>query len=408
MPLKTSYFSKLDVNFLYIFGFSLFILFIPISVSLRQLGIGILFFAFLFDYIHFKKNSYNKESFIKIDKKILSLISFFIFILLINVLFVSYYPSRSFEVFFRILWKAFPLFFIAARFVQRKSENIRYLSLIYVVSMTVQGIDAMYQLNTGVSFISGDPGSWARRLTGTMGDPRVTVYIAIGLFAYFVLFDIFKKKFNYFTSFIITLCLSAPAILFLILSKTRSAWFGAIAFIIFLIIFKRKLILPFVFTIIILSSIFIKTIIARLNFETIANDYRWDYWTIGLKLLKEKPFFGHGLGIYEKAFTKYGLIPPSPYEHVGHPHNIYIQLLVNVGLIGTAIFLLFVSLIFYFGIKRYLISKDYYIILTLGACLAYLVSAFSNASFFLPWWLGLAMIMFGVSAGLTSTNNFKE
>jgi len=117
--------------------------------------------------------------------------------------------------------------------------------------------------------------------------------------------------------------------------------------------------------------------------------------------LREKPFLGHGLGIYRQAFTKYGWIPPSPYENIGHPHNIYIQLLVNVGFIGTAIFLLFVSLIFYFGIKRYLISKDYYIILTLGACLAYLVSAFSNASFYLPWWLGVAMMMFGVSAGLS-------
>lgn len=401
MKLKTSYCRQINVNVLYIFGFSLFILFIPISVSLRQLGIGTLFLAFLVDYFQFKKNAYSKKPFIQINKIIFILFSSFIFIMLINVLFISYYPSRSFEVFFRILWKAFPLFFIAARFVQRETDNVRYLSIIYVISMTIQGIDAMYQLKTGVSFISGDQITWNGRLSGTMGDPRVTVYVAIGLFAYFVLFDVLKEKFNCFISFIVTFCLSVPAVLFLILSKTRSAWFGAIAFIIFIIIFKRKLILPFVFTIIIIAGIFIKTIIARLNVETIASDYRWDYWTIGLKLLREKPFLGHGLGIYRQAFTKYGWIPPSPYENIGHPHNIYIQLLVNVGFIGTAIFLLFVSLIFYFGIKRYLISKDYYIILTLGACLAYLVSAFSNASFYLPWWLGLAMMMFGVSAGLS-------
>jgi len=90
--------------------------------------------------------------------------------------------------------------------------------------------------------------------------------------------------------------------------------------------------------------------------------YRLCYWKIGWEMFKKKVFQGYGLRSYRKLvyyaqaeinekdptfLDKYRYITPQPREC----HNDWLEDLVELGLIGTAIRWLLIGLVFYLGIK---------------------------------------------------------
>lgn len=71
-----------------------------------------------------------------------------------------------------------------------------------------------------------------------------------------------------------------------------------------------------------------------------------DHYEIALNMFKEKPLIGHGV----KSFRKYCIKPEnyvSDYGCTTHPHNIYMQLLAETGILSfLIIFFLFLVLVF--------------------------------------------------------------
>ena len=69
------------------------------------------------------------------------------------------------------------------------------------------------------------------------------------------------------------------------------------------------------------------------------------HYKIALKMIKQKPFFGHG----PKTFRKFCAEPENFINDVActtHPHNILMQLLSETGIVGTLIyFIIFISLL---------------------------------------------------------------
>lgn len=76
-----------------------------------------------------------------------------------------------------------------------------------------------------------------------------------------------------------------------------------------------------------------------------------------IRLFKEKKFFGHGIKNYRQVCKN----PQNPqyfsyneniykYHCSSHPHNIYLELLVETGLVGTLIFIIF-TIVYIFQIK---------------------------------------------------------
>ena len=74
---------------------------------------------------------------------------------------------------------------------------------------------------------------------------------------------------------------------------------------------------------------------------------RMDAWIWSIKAWLQKPWFG--LGPYSFYFipTRFA----QGYYH-DHPHNVFIQCLVEWGIVGTALFLIFLSTLFITGIKN--------------------------------------------------------
>ena len=68
---------------------------------------------------------------------------------------------------------------------------------------------------------------------------------------------------------------------------------------------------------------------------------RFDWWKVSLQLVSEKPFFGHGAGSFETAHNRAKSSRITPTDN---PHNEYLFIATQFGLVGLALFLLMIGL----------------------------------------------------------------
>jgi len=98
-------------------------------------------------------------------------------------------------------------------------------------------------------------------------------------------------------------------------------------------------------------------------------DDRLEIWSNSFKLIKEKPFFGHGAGHWKSEILKYGVGDYHKGIEYSHAHNWLIQTASEVGLVGLGIVLiLFISI---FNLGRIRKNPD---IITMGIALIVLTS----------------------------------
>jgi O-antigen ligase len=119
---------------------------------------------------------------------------------------------------------------------------------------------------------------------------------------------------------------------------------------------------------------------------------RRDIWSATVKLIKDHPYIGVGLGAYQFAYTRYD--QSSGAQRVEQSHNDYLQIVADAGLIGGLIALTFVILLFARGFSAAQTHDREKRAITLGAlsgCFAIAVHSFvefnlqitSNAQLFL-------------------------
>ena len=160
----------------------------------------------------------------------------------------------------------------------------------------------------------------------------------------------------------------------LIMTKSRSAW-GALILSIPLIIGSSSLIwfvpLLLVITLIISFTVipnnypdlqlFMQSLIPKefweefspKQFDVPTRELRITIWLFALKLIKLKPFFGYGAGLFPLIYVLYNK------NSVGHTHNIFLELAFNYGLPVSIIFLSFLSLLYYKSYTKINYEKKY-------------------------------------------------
>jgi O-antigen ligase len=175
----------------------------------------------------------------------------------------------------------------------------------------------------------------------------------VGAYSYFLTFFSllyiigYTKNFKLFRVF--CLVLSSGVIIYL--SHTRSvlvsAVFGLITWMLWKIITKNKLLFNFYFILILVFGYLFTVVYPRLdtvldNFYYY-NDLVYQYtgknilsgrdklWSELLVLIENKPFFGYGSGALPSDFINTNL----------SSHNLYIQIALQVGIVGLSVFLLF-------------------------------------------------------------------
>ena len=287
------------------------------------------------------------------DRKIIGALFFYVL-----VLFFSVFRADQFNVGLRQAFSAFyymvPPFLLAHLFIQPQ-KRFYYLGImiVTVVASSLYGYaQALYGFPWSFGFIdrlelAGNLSQALPILALWLGErvvPRSTPRIRVLLFLAFML------------------CTAA-----LILTGRRGAWlavgFSLLVYLMYYAFTVRKafrFIVALLVVILLLAGSLSVLPTAKERMLSLTNPHeysvvtRFAMWTCASRMFVDQPFFGVGLGNYADRYLQQ-YYDPEPWEQFGkdhdglthkHPHNIYLYLLAETGLVGFLAFLLLVGCVF--------------------------------------------------------------
>ncbi len=203
----------------------------------------------------------------------------------------------------------------------------------------------------------------------------------------------------------------------IIIAFSRGAFMGALMGLLFLIFFLRLQGKPvkknYVFLFVAIFGILAITGILVMNSHYVVDllnrkgtaDGRLSIWLESLQLIKDRPLFGHGINTFMRIFQYYRKVPSSSPTFA---HNCYIQMAVEVGIVGLVSFLVIILKLFLnqFRKRETCYSSNNFQVLSLGllaGIFAFLVHSFFDnnlyslqLSAFLWYMIGLYVAMDGL------------
>ena len=380
-----------NVNIFLILIFNIYLLGLvlgPIFVNL---------FLFILFYIYLKNFKHNTIFLINNFSVITKLQIVFIIYILLNSLF----SGHDINLFYKSLFyfRFFLLAFVISQFLNLKLETLKYVILSILIFSIFLGIDIFYQFLTGYDFFGLKAGICTypdgeqnfnvkncERFSGFFGEELIagsflSTYGIMAIYLFFTKFDNFKFK-NYLLIIILFIIISAT-----LLSGERNAILTLMIIFFINVLFNKKIqkfFLFLLFSIILIFSILFSTVdnIKYRYFEWPINHLNKAPGNIITKVLStswgthyitsydiflDNKLFGSGFKSfriecqkdkynYEALNKKYNLENTSNGCST-HPHNLYLEILSELGLVGFVIFLLLI----YFIVFRPLI-KDFRLI----------------------------------------------
>lgn len=261
---------------------------------------------------------------------------------------LSFAPESSLKI-FAIYFVFMAFYFVITNTVKSKKQFFDLLTVFAISGFCVcaYGI-AQYVFGWDIAQSWLDEGMFSElkmRIYSTLGNPNVLgEYILLVIPITAALFFTNKKVFPRLV-YAAIFCVDFAA---LILTMSRGCWIGFMASAAVFITFAAgKLWGLALIALPILPFIIPESIISRFtsigNMKDSSTSYRVYIWMGTLALLKD--FFVSGIGMGSDAFTE--VYPFYSYNAVvaPHSHNLFLQITVELGIVGTAVFLL---LLFFF------------------------------------------------------------
>ena len=193
--------------------------------------------------------------------------------------------------------------------------------------------------------------------------------------------------------------LSTMAIIF---TFSRGSWTAMFISFIFLATLSRqniKWLMPVFITVVVLFlfPVFYERLL--FTFKAGGDSDRFRYWLAAWKMINAHPFLGIGVGTFMANFSKF-----LPGSNISYAHNCYLQIWAETGIFALLCFGGFVVSVAYFGIKKFIISRDFILLGLLSGVVGFLVHSFFDTDLYS---LRLA-ILFWVWVGLISARIFQK
>ncbi len=254
-------------------------------------------------------------------------------------------------------------FFLVVNNIKKETEVENLLTILILIS-TLVGIYAVWQHYSGMDL-------YRHKLL----EPRGEVFISLGLFDHHLTFGgycmlvfllastflLYRKRPGLFR----ILDFAAPALLglSLVFSYARSAWFGALTGIVALGLLKGGRFVYFmimgVLVVCVLVLVIEPTSLDRIKEIDLSKDKpestRVRLWQTSINMIKAKPIWGVGLGNFGQMFDRYKV--DGIYDTTCHPHNDFLNVAVNSGLLGLLAYLSIWVVFLRSGIKSVLKKK---------------------------------------------------
>jgi O-antigen ligase len=409
-------------------------LFISTTPALYIIGVAFLEFTIIYSSLIAIYSILKKQ--IKVQfNYVFFLISFFYII--VNL---SSFMSQDLNSIFKSL--AYFRFFLFYLFIINFFNNYYFKLLIKIILFCLLFIyiDIIYQYLTGKDFFGYEPGLNLTRYQGPFGEELISgAYIKKYLFLSLILLLSINK--NYLLNIYILLSIVIVFItgekmsfiltifgvgLFMLfdLKNNKNLLFGIISFLIIIFLFLnnphieneklKKIHNRYNKDFKIALGIDVKK---KFNERFFSNSVHFIHWATAFELFKQKPFFGHGIKQFRnkclnvKAITlknnyNINLDLGKNYRCTTHPHNFYLELISETGIISLMIILLLY--IFYFKRILNLENRNYKISIFL-CLLVYIFPIASTGSFFtnhnsFHFWFIISLVEFIYINQLRETN----
>ncbi|NLN48958.1 MAG: polymerase, partial [Clostridiales bacterium] len=246
------------------------------------------------------------------------------------------------------------------------------------------------------------------RVIGTFGNPNVFAeYLEHILPASIALAFVYKKWMNK----AIAAVLAIVMFVCLLLTSSRGAWLGfASAMMMFTILKLSKYIPLFLAGGILTIPLAPKVIIQRIstigNIKDSSNEYRTYIWEGTIKMIKDFWVTGVGYGYwaFKNTFYEYSIKGTKTW----HSHNMYLEIMAEMGIFGLLTFAWFVLSLFIHSIKFILKTKDKYLSYISAGLLAGFLSIMVHGVAEHILYMPKSVIMFWMFAGFISTARIIE
>ena len=409
-------------NFLYVL-----ILFFPILIILGPVALNIFSIIFSLYAIVNYKNFFKLKVF-----NLEILIFFFTFII-----FIFPYDSINFEnsfskylAFIRFILMLFGLIF----FFEKENKDRKFLARIYktyILILTIIIIDVLYEFYFG-SNILGFSSSYKGRIASFTNDELIIGFI-FSILALSTLVFIYKNNTNLKFLFIIIIFL---IISFLIGERSNFIKLTTLIMLFYLVNIKNFNFKSFLFKIIIIITLLISFLEITKNtyqgkkiYSTFNNLISFKENKISLNIKKEflntrhaahymtaykifldYPVFGIGINNFYQESSKKKYKIENYSSSSNHPHQIYLEIISEVGLFGLVYFLLIFFYPIYISLKKVLKSKEINLISHLLLHIFFIFPILPSGSFFgtiygIPFWFNLAILIYLSKMNL---KNFKK
>ena len=390
---------------------------IPLSLLLGTLiaEIVIFFIIIFFLYELFLNKNFNflKNNF------------FLIFLLIYFYLIINLLNSSNFDLSLNrsIYFIRFPILVLAiAYFVKKNNYNYKIIYNFWTITISIVILDLYFQYIFGFNtFGFVTPGTG--RLSGFLGDELKIAHLIIGFTMHIIIYNFVKnKKAKIFYLSIIFYLI----ILFLVNERSNAIRGIFIFFFAYLLINEIKLKEKLIFLIIIFSIVtsiisFNKNVNQRFfheikeHFEKnkiseiVKNTRYGSHYKSGLEIFKKNPYLGSGIKTFRKECTSVDLkkyYNDDQLHHFNcstHPHQLHIEFLSELGIIGYILFIILFFFLLTKSFKVYLKNKNSNILCPVLFITAQYLPLIPSGSFF----TNFGAIIFWTNVGLIYSEVLK-
>lgn len=304
------------------------------------------------------------------------------------------------------------LYFVIINTIKTKEELDKAIKIFIVTAffMSCYGILQYFTLGTtSKAWVDVELNPDLRtRVIGTFGNPNVFAeYLEHILPASIALIFVYKKWMNK----AIAALLAMVMFVCLLLTSSRGAWLGFAAAMSLFTILKLFKYIPLFLTGGILSiPLAPKVIIQRIstigNIKDSSNEYRTYIWEGTIKMIRDFWVTGVGYGYwaFKNTFYEYSIKGTKTW----HSHNMYLEIMAEMGIFGLLTFAWFVISLFIHSIKFILKTKDKYLSYVSAGLLAGFLSIMVHGVAEHILYMPKSVIMFWIFAAFISSARIIE
>jgi len=246
----------------------------------------------------------------------------------------------------------YALFLLSFLVIKNRADFLELLAVV-AYSAIIPSFFAIFQLltNTGMTLpLEGI----SNRIYGTFAHPNPFAYYLVFLILILGYLIIIKNKNLFFN-----LSVSALYAILLLLTFTRGAWI-ALVLAIFIVggLKYRKMLVLFA---VLLFLVYLSAEPIRMRVDALYTynpgssiEWRKGIWNDGMNIAKEKILLGHGAGTSEEIL----LAARGPKSGSSDPHNDYLKIFIENGLIGVVAYVILILTLLYNLAKNYRFARD--------------------------------------------------